>query len=99
MVGVEGLESDETGNIGVMGLCQDCTVWKESWLEEKLDKDESSDFLPTGEPRDRPFVFLEGGEVISVSCGGAVTDRPVSRTSGRLKGSCLKICGIGARGK
>lgn len=99
MVGVEGRESDEAENTGVIGLCHDCTVWKESWLEEKLDKVESSDFLPTGEPRDTPFVLLEGGEVINVSWGGAVTDRPVSRTSGRVKGSCLKICGIPTRGK
>jgi hypothetical protein len=99
VVGIEGRESDEAGNIGVMGLCHDCTVWKESWLEEKSDKVDSSDFLPTGEPSDRPLVFLEGGEVSSVSCGGAVTDRPVSRTSGRPKTSCLRACGIGARGK
>ena len=65
-----------------MGLCHDSTEWKESWLEEKSDKLESRDSRRSAEPRDRPFTFLEGGEVNSVSCGDAVTDRLVSRTSG-----------------
>lgn len=86
--------------MGARGLCHDWTEWKESWLEEKSDKLESRDSLRSGELRAKPFTFLEGGEVNSVSCGDAVTD-PESRTSGRFRtsASCSSLCGTGARAK
>ena len=63
-----------------MGECQDCTLWNESVepTDEVSPAVRDSGAAGRGTSVDRLSVDLEGCEVTTVSCPGAVKERPAS---------------------
>lgn len=75
-VGELGFDGGGDGGRGVMGECHDCTLWKESddsvgeWASTGSAGSIGSSVMAAGFGAD-----FDGGDVKSVSCGGAVTAR------------------------
>jgi hypothetical protein len=86
MVGEAGFDWGGESGSGVIGLCQDCTEWKESALEEIPEEIDSMVSILGRLIGDSDLDPFEGGEVTRVSCGGAVMDRVASwlKTKGRI---------------